>query len=190
MVKAWHTLIPSDIGKYLKQCHLKIVFTVFYNRNRTPLLYSHTLHFPVIYNIFSGPFNFPTFIMHCVPPFVSKISNFPRFSSLERVQRAHFRQNGLFLERLKEERFWHKMTSAERLLISTSLVTYYYRHLLDSHPTKTTYCDVQQCELTFLVSSYAPKLVLLSNANILIDISLVTKCYMACVKSVLGDRFW
>jgi hypothetical protein len=32
---------------------------------RTPFLHSHNLHFPVIYNIFSGPLNFPKFIMYC-----------------------------------------------------------------------------------------------------------------------------
>jgi hypothetical protein len=37
---------------------------------------------------------------------------------------------------LTEGTVWHKMASAERLLVSTHFVTYYYCHPLVSHPTK------------------------------------------------------
>jgi hypothetical protein len=35
------------------------------------------------------------------------------------------------------EHFWHKMVSAQRLLISACFIMYYYHHLLVNHPTKT-----------------------------------------------------
>jgi hypothetical protein len=41
------------------------LYTVISKYNRTPLLHSSNLHFSVMYNIFSGPFNFPKFIMCC-----------------------------------------------------------------------------------------------------------------------------
>jgi hypothetical protein len=40
------------------------------------------------------------------------------------------------LEHLQEEQLWHKMATAERLLVSKCFITYYYHHLLASHPTK------------------------------------------------------
>jgi hypothetical protein len=38
---------------------------------------------------------------------------------------------------LTEVQFWHKMASSERLLVSAHFITYYYRHTLVSHPTKS-----------------------------------------------------
>jgi hypothetical protein len=37
--------------------------------NRTLLLCSYNLRFPAICNIFSGPFNFPIYIVYCLPQF-------------------------------------------------------------------------------------------------------------------------
>jgi hypothetical protein len=67
-----------------------------------------TYDFPSFATFFSGPFNFPIFIMYCLPWFyVSKIPNFPWFTSLEHLQR---------------KQFWHEMASTERLLVSTCFV--------------------------------------------------------------------
>jgi hypothetical protein len=80
--------------------------------------------------------------MHCLHRFyVSKISDFPQFTSLERIgnsldiKRRQPREllRFTFLERLKKEQFWHKMAPAERLLPSTSFVMYNYFHLLVIH---------------------------------------------------------
>jgi hypothetical protein len=111
------------------------------------LLRSGNLHFPAASDIFSGPFDFPIFIMHCLPWFyVSEISSFQQFTSLEHLQRNisdikwhPLRELPRFtsLEPLQREQFWHKMVSAERLPVSTRSVTYCYHHLLVSHSTET-----------------------------------------------------
>jgi hypothetical protein len=66
----------------------KCLYFVFVPYSRTPLLRSSNLCFPIICNIFSCPFNFPTFLMYCLPQiYVSEISNFPWFTSLRLLQK-------------------------------------------------------------------------------------------------------
>jgi hypothetical protein len=72
-----------------------------------PAFMLRDLCFPNIYNTFSGPLNFPIFIMYCLSQsYVYKISNFPQFTSLESLQ---------------EKEFWHKQHSLRKLLRFTSL---------------------------------------------------------------------
>jgi hypothetical protein len=108
-----------------------------------PCFYVPTIYFPAIRNIFSGLFNFPVFIKHCLSRFyVSEIPNFPQFAPLECLQR---------------EPFWYKMASAEKLLVSACFVSYYNYHLLVSHSTKMNMYNALQNEngvscLTTIVS--------------------------------------
>jgi hypothetical protein len=72
---------------------------------RIPLLHSCNLHFPLISNIFSGPFIFPILIMY----FYSFM--FPKFQTF----------CNLCLECIQKEQFWHKAASTDKLLVSTCL---------------------------------------------------------------------
>jgi hypothetical protein len=63
------------------------------------------------------------------------MSNFPRFTSLERLQR---------------EQFWHKMASTETLFVSVCFVMYYYRYVLVNHPTKMNIYNDLKNKPTFI----------------------------------------
>jgi hypothetical protein len=77
-----------------------------------PCLYVRVnLHFPTICNIFSGPFNFPIYIMYCLPWFcIPKTLNFSCGLHLESTYKGN----------------------TERLLVSTCFVKYYCPHPLVS----------------------------------------------------------
>jgi hypothetical protein len=93
-----HTWLNTEYGHIHEQHQTWVRSKTHYSR--TLLLCSYNLRFLITGNIFSGPFSFHTFIMHCLPLFyVSEISNF---------------QRGTSLECLEKEQFWHKVASAER----------------------------------------------------------------------------
>jgi hypothetical protein len=146
------------------------------------ICYTIELHFyiPVIYIFppfatFSGPINFPMFIMYCVPQFyVSEISNFPRFMSLERLQM---------------EQFWHIMAPTEKLVVSTYFVTYYYHHPLVSHPSKMNmYIALQNKNCVSLgetINSMPCKLVFSRNV-----MNCVKSFYVTVLSAVLKILQW
>jgi hypothetical protein len=65
-----------------------------------------------------------------------KFSNFLQFTSIECSER---------------EQLWHKIASADRLLVSTCFVIYYYRYPLVSHPTKMNIILLYRTKMAFLV---------------------------------------